>query len=220
MTSLPARPVVITCSWDQVSMYLAGFLAPAQETMPPSRPGVPQVGSPGSAVLWGTATPYRPSRRTSLPSLGDTIVAFPDLSPQPRNGGWGLTWSWSAGLPPAWTMETAGPPKFPGIPPDPMPCSPTPAGPDTRLGPRVNGSGAAPASKHNEGAPRGATFGAQSHGLWSGCLRLAGSVTPPPRKTRFRLLVPARPGGIRTRRVPLKGFWISRSFLLSRTSWR
>ena len=154
MTSLPARPVVITCSWDQVSMYLTGFLAPAHETMPPSLPGVPQVGSPGSAVLWGTATPYRPSRRTSLPSLGDTIVAFPDLSPQPRNGGWGLTWSWSAGLPRRSPMETVESPTFPGNPLTICPALRPRRDRVRALGPGVNVPGAAPASKHNEGAPR------------------------------------------------------------------
>jgi hypothetical protein len=49
-------------------------------------------------------------------------------------------------------------------------------------------------------------FGAHSHGLQAGCLRFAGWVTPPPRKTRFRLL--ARPGrvGLVTHRVPARGF--------------
>ena len=31
--------------------------------------------SPASTLLWGTPTPCRPSRRTSFPSLGDTIVS-------------------------------------------------------------------------------------------------------------------------------------------------
>ena len=41
------------------------------------------------------------------------------------------------------------------------------------VGPIVNGSDMAPASNHDGGSPRLANFGAQSHGIWSGCLRLA-----------------------------------------------
>jgi hypothetical protein len=63
------------------------------------------------------------------------------------------------------------------------------------LGPVVNRSGKAPASNHNGGSPQTDDFGAQSHGIWSGCLRLAGRVAPPPRKTRFRLLVPSNRAG-------------------------
>src|SRR5437899_1268275 len=35
--------------------------------------------------------------------------------------------------------------------------------------------------------PQSRTFGALSHGLFTHCLRFAGWITPPPRKTRFRL---------------------------------
>jgi hypothetical protein len=38
-------------------------------------------------------------------------------------------------------------------------------------------------------------FGAQSHGLLTRCLRFAGWVTPPPRKTRFRMAGQPCPGG-------------------------
>ena len=53
----------------QVSVYLACFPQTGHETAPPSLGGVPRVGSPASTVLWGAATPCRPSRRTSFPSL-------------------------------------------------------------------------------------------------------------------------------------------------------
>jgi hypothetical protein len=42
--------------------------------VPPSLHWVPWVGSPVSSVLRGTPIACRPSRRTSLPSLGDTAV--------------------------------------------------------------------------------------------------------------------------------------------------
>jgi hypothetical protein len=38
-------------------------------------------------------------------------------------------------------------------------------------------------------------FGAQSHGLSTRCLRFAGWITPPPRKTRFRMAGRPCPGG-------------------------
>ena len=44
-----------------------------------------------------------------------------------------------------------------------------------------------PRSKQDEGSHE-AYFGAQSHGLGTRCLRFAGWITPPPRKTRFWLL--------------------------------
>ena len=40
----------------------------------------------------------------------------------------------------------------------------------------------------NPKAPVELSFEAQSHGISARCLRFAGWVTPPPRKTRFRLL--------------------------------
>jgi hypothetical protein len=62
-------------------------------------------------------------------------------------------------------------------------------------------------------------FGAQSHGVWSRCLRFAGEVTRPPRKTRFRLLARLCRTGLVTRRVSMKGFTLE-AIPLSRTSWR
>ena len=44
-------------------------------------------------------------------------------------------------------------------------------------------------------------------------------VTPPPRKTRFRLLVQLCRAGLVTRRVPVKGFTFE-MILLFRASWR
>ena len=48
--------------------------------------------------------------------------------------------------------------------------------------------GAAPASCQQRWLPREKDFGARSHGIGTRCLRFAGRVAPPPRKTRFRLL--------------------------------
>ena len=85
----------------QVSVYLACFPPTGHETAPPSLGGVPRVGSPASTVLWGAATPCRPSRRTSFPSLGDTIGASVVRPPRPRTRSRGSIWSWWAVSPAA-----------------------------------------------------------------------------------------------------------------------
>src|SRR5437016_3705563 len=48
--------------------------------------------------------------------------------------------------------------------------------------------GAAPACANHGGSRDREDFGARSHGIGTRCLRFAGRVTPPPRKTHFRLL--------------------------------
>ena len=47
-------------------------------------PGLPGWDSPASRVLRGTPIPYRPSRRTSLPSLGSTVARLLFRSPAAR----------------------------------------------------------------------------------------------------------------------------------------
>ena len=44
---------------------------------PPSLRGVLRSSSPASTLLWNASTPCRSSRRTSFPSLGDSIVPSP-----------------------------------------------------------------------------------------------------------------------------------------------
>ena len=100
------------------------------ETAPPSLRGVLRDSSPASAILWGAQTPCRPSRRASLPSLGDTTLA-PCLLPSAGTRGRGLR---GVGVPvpePELSVETAGSLRFLGNPCVPMPCSQTPVGPRT-----------------------------------------------------------------------------------------
>ena len=49
-------------------------------------------------------------------------------------------------------------------------------------------------------------FEAQSHGPLTRCLRFAGWVAPPPRKTHFRMAGQPFRAGLATRWVPMKGF--------------
>ncbi len=54
------------------------------------------------------------------------------------------------------------------------------------------------------GSRKQAIFGAQSHGPHTRCLRFAGWITPPPRKTRFRLPATLCRAGLVTRWTPQK----------------
>ena len=95
-----------------------------------------------------------------------------------------------------------------------VPCSSTPAGPlcSTTTAPSVLSSAILDdVDSHNL-----LNFEAQSHGPSTHCLRFAGWVTPPPRKTRFRMAGQPFRAGLTTRWVPLKGF--SWYILLSQAS--
>ena len=92
----------------------------------PFAPGVREGRSPASTLLWGTATPCRPFRRASFPSLGDTIGSSPVRPHQLGTRAVDQPGVGKPGLQPAVTMETARSPKFPRNPYDHSPCSPTP----------------------------------------------------------------------------------------------
>ncbi|UCC31936.1 MAG: hypothetical protein JSU86_06590, partial [Phycisphaerales bacterium] len=94
-----------------------------------------------------------------------------------------------------------------------MPCSRTPVGPST---PGLYGVAVLPsAHRYGVGSHDKQSFEAESHGLFTRCLRLAGWVSPPPRKTRYRLLARLCRAGFVARWVPSKGFcgfYIASSF--------
>jgi hypothetical protein len=116
---------VDTC---QVSVYLPCFQQAVHETASPSLARVPQVGSPGSTVLWDTPTPCRPSRRTSFPSLGDTIVASVVRPPPAPDAGPWINLELVGGISgrlARWKRQ--GLPSSQGNPCDHSSCSPTPA---------------------------------------------------------------------------------------------
>ena len=165
--------------------------------------------SPASRVLWDAPRPCRPSRRTSLPSLGDTTPAALSFVSRPlaaptaprRTNGWpGVCY---AGCPiPALNVETTGLPRFLGNPNANMPCSSTPAGP---AGPdQFSPTGAAFRSHNGVGSRddeilSGLNDTAYPLAVYALCghqlqLHTAG-IAPGPRKTRFRLLT-TLPGGI------------------------
>jgi hypothetical protein len=85
--------------------------------------------SPASSLLRSAPTPVRRSRRTSLPSLGDTTFAS-CLLPASRRRAVGR----GVGIPvpePDLSVETDGSLRFPSHPRVPAPCSWTPVGPNT-----------------------------------------------------------------------------------------
>src|SRR5258708_34287435 len=84
-----------------------------------------------------------------------------------------------------------------------MPCSKPPAGPEHPAG-TVPGCSARWVD--GEGSHELADFGAEWHGLGTGCLRFALPVARTGRKTRFPLLARLYGAGLVTRRVPTKGF--------------
>ena len=112
----------------------------------------------------------------------------------------------------------------PGLPgswgtPTHVPCSQTPTGP-RRQATTTPRYGLPPFVRRR--LPRLGSYGAQSHGPYIRCLRFAGWITPPPRKTRFWLLAKLCQAGLVTRRVPTKGFRMSHNMTSSfpRLSWR
>jgi hypothetical protein len=155
-------------------------------------------------------TSCRPSRRASLPSLGDTtraLVFRPHAAERCRER---VSWSWSPGTSgrdvSQWRPQDLL--RSWGTPIVLLPCSPTPAGPTHQA---MQCAGAAPATSTAK-APTNVAFEAPTHGFGTGCLRFAGRVTPTPRKTRFRLLARLFRTGLITRRIPSKGFTLYPTF--------
>ena len=107
------------------------------------------------------------------------------------------------------STETTGPPRFLEDPIMYVPCSPTPAGP-------LRSATAAlrcclPQSERCRLPPLH-NFEAQSHGLPIRCLRFAGWIAPPPRKTRFRMVGHPFRAELTLCWVPAEGFRLQRSY--------
>ena len=154
--------------------------------------GVPRVGSPASPVLRSTPTSCRPSRVASFPSLRATVAA---------------PWVCSHGCK-AQHLRAGG--CLPGSPkpvhrrrPQDLPGSwRTPLCTRPALRPRRDLC-ARPLLRFGvvfrliarRRLLRKLHFEAPSHGPHTRCLRFAGWIAPPPRKTRFRLAGLPFPGG-------------------------
>jgi hypothetical protein len=181
--------------------------------------GSQRVGSPASPVLWDAPIPCRPSRRTSLPSLGGTDLRSLVRSRRRLNAaaaGQGFS---LPGYPSIRVSRGGGrASQVPGEPIVYMPCSLTPAGP---LRQAISALRCCLPPFLRRRLPRRESFGAQSHGLHTRCLRFVTTVS----RGHARLASgcwPALPGGIG---YPLGSYAEFQSFLhlilpAQASSWR
>jgi len=162
------------------------------ETASPSLGGVHRTSSPASSVLWGAQTPCCSFRRASLPSRGDTTLA-PGLLPAAEAHDRGLRGVDGPVPEPELSVETTGSLRFLGNPCVPLPCSWTPVGPRT---PGPYGASTWPPLVSTTKAPAMERFRGSITRPWDWLSTLRPGGHPTRRKTRFRLLGPAWPGGI------------------------
>jgi hypothetical protein len=170
-------------------------------------------------------TSCRPSRRTSLPSLGGTSVALVRFAPPADEcaaRGLELVTRW---LPPGCTEETTGAPKFLGNPDCPFAhVQSTPAG---LSAPDHYGASAWPLVSKKQRLPRKvfrSSIAWLSDWLRAPCEAWSASQWRSPRTTQDSLPAAgqALPDGLSTRKVPTKGFRSASVHLipLSQASWR
>jgi hypothetical protein len=214
-----SRSVVVSCTRYRISAYPACFPPTVHKTASPSLPRVLWVSSPGSSGTMGRCdflTVFSPH----LVSFAWRYLGAPAFRPRsvPDAQADGSSRSLRTGCSgPVAFKEPSGSPKFPGDPDDHSPCSSTPARPGSSSGPRSSLPDTAPAPDNDEGSPREEFRGSIAQRLiWLSTLR-SGSY-PPPRKTRFRLLVRLCRAGLVYPQGPDERFHMT--ILLSRASWR
>ena len=180
---------------------------------PPGAPGFPRF-----AVLSGRCDSLAaPPAALRLPSLGGTVGCVRCFAPagtDARPTGPGRLRFGRPVLPIVCPTETAGLPSSWGTPLAPSPCSFDP-GRTVRVRP-FDAAVAAPAHGNVEGS-RDRTFEAQSHGFGARCLRFAPAVARPRTQDSLPAAGQALPGGLLTRRVPMRGF-SSASYITSSSS--
>ena len=152
---------------------------PVHESVPPSLPRVPQAGSPGfrgtmrHCDFLTVVSPRFVSFAWRYPGASAVRPrAVPDARPADRSGVCWAGCSW-AGL----LQGTARISQVPGEPSWPFALFSDPGGTGCALGTNCQRTRRGPRIEPRRRAPTNADFGAQSHGIWSGCLRLAGAVT-------------------------------------------
>ena len=163
-----------------------------------------RVEFPGCIGTMRVCDSLGPSRRARLPSLDDTLrraCRFAPVGPRRPTAGQGFVIR--SPRPEIIRKETSSASQVPGKP-RLLLCHVLRLRQDcTPLTMSVRQHG--PRKGYGEGSHI-ETFEAPSHGLEAGCLRFAGWITPPPRKTRFPVLARLSGAGLVTRRVSMKGF--------------
>ncbi len=148
--------------------------------------GSSRASSPASSVVWDALTPRHPSRRASFPSLGGTSFAL-----LVRLSRWAAArapraWGFSPVSPTASERGSDEVSQVPGEPRCGHALFSDPGG--IGYARPITARPMRPSAQMTASAPTTSnSFEALSHGLPTRCLRLAARVTPPPRKTRFRL---------------------------------
>ena len=226
----PVRPVMaspargslsVGVTWTRSRVQSPRRVSPprVRDGQPPSLHGVPAGQVPLLPRYYEVCDSLRPSRRASFPSRGATRrlrLSSSSLRPRTHDRGPGVRTGPPRRAVNVW--RPSGPPKFPGNPHVPTPCSSTPAGPLPQ------------ALRHRHG-PRIAKTKAPREEVISGLNRTASALavyaspdgSVPRRKTRFWLLAKLYQAGLATRRVPTKGFRdvqlhrfpLSRAFLVA-----
>ena len=126
--------VAIRCRFvDMLPSFEALALFPANGSLirhPLPSTGSSRASSPASSVLWDALTPGRPSRRTSLPSLGGTASALRFRVSRRAATRALRARGFSDPVAPFrfFPAEAAGPPRFLENPNADMPCAQTPVG--------------------------------------------------------------------------------------------
>jgi len=193
----------VTRWWGTVSS--AWFQLPVHNAAPPSLHGVRKGRSPASSLLWSTATPCRPSRRASFPSLGDTTVSSVVRPRRPRTWAADQPGVGKPGLRPALRWRRQGLPSSRETRMIIRHVPPTPVWPGTLVGPSVANAWRGPRDWPRRRLTTRKFRGSITQRLIAlSTLRSDGH--PPPRKTRFRLLARLCRTGLVTRRVSMKGF--------------
>lgn len=172
------------------------------------------LSSPASSVLSGRSDSLGPSRLARLPLLGGTTrCTCVSLRPTGRARPGATGFRFPRRLPAAGFC--GGDVRASHVPEEPPLC--------LRPVLRPRQDRCVRPSRRTDMAPAQSTtrapttdFRGSITQLGTGCLRFAGWVTPPPRKTRFRSLARRYRAGLITRRVPTKGFRLFECiFLLS-----
>ena len=152
-----------------------------------------RVGSPASPVLRDAPTPCRPSRRTSLPSLGGTELRSLVRSrrrPNATAAGQGFGWPGD----PSFRVSCGGG-RASQVPGEPHCAHALLSDPGGTSAPGLLSASVLPSANFTASAPTITPFEAQSHGLHTRCLRFVAAVT----RSHARLASdcwPALSGGI------------------------
>ena len=140
-------------------------------------PGSPRYRFPCFNGTMRMCDSLRPFHRASFPSLGDTrrcVCRFAPSGPERPTTGPGFMIR--SPLPDKYAWRRPGSPKFLGNPDVPAPCSRTPARPTYQVN-KVDRHG--PTHIVPRGLSTKGNFGAQSHGISTGCLRFAVTIAGP-----------------------------------------